>query len=259
MAGLQYLKDKFKQVYQNFNDDPYVNRLTDEPTNPKVLREIFFEEIEKLTDPDTFVKNVSSICGMYTRRGPKQTQKKGLVGGTATPFSAFLIKFRNEINRHLSENPQLGSGAISLNILEKIMLDAGTKKDIKGLKTLIKDFELENVPIRIADRIMWCFTNEHNDSNIFEGMTKDEICSLPCTLGLDPETFDQQYICYGHILSIDFFKPTAMDAGLNQYWRPGGKTQPLNSCANMNGKNEFVHLATALKNFNWQIEVFDCK
>ena len=258
MAGLTILQTRHKQVYKNFVDDPLVNTIEGSyGGDMKKLKDIFFEEIDKLVDDIYFVENGYSATVPYKKMGPENKLAGTEIGGTAMPLEDFLFHIKTEINKHLANNPHIGIASIDDKTLEECFRNAGLKKDFKALSLLIKDLELDGVSLKRKDRIMWCYINKKNNANIFDGIDKTELSNLPCILGLDPITFGKPYICFGHELKLQIYKPTAMDAGMFEYWRPGGQTQPsLPDCSTYIGKDEFVHNPNTIKSLTTQIEIF---
>jgi hypothetical protein len=253
LSGLDVLQFRFPQVYENFEKDAFVNSIKE---GTKTLKEIFYEEVSKLVDNLDFEDNANKLCFPYKKRGPFFIATTGTdVGGTAVPLEYFIKDLLIEIQSYLLANPGMGLATISDIEIKKKFMDAGQKKNYKGLRFLIKGYNIGNVSLRRNYTIMWSYLNDKNPEDVFYGMDQQEINTLPCTLGLDPNTFSLDYICFGHKLQSNIVTPTAMDAGMFPYWRPGGKTKPLDSCTTYLGKTEVVHTPNVLSNLVDQIEI----
>lgn len=249
------LKKKYSQVYQNFENDHYVNSIT---LGKKTLKDVFFEQVDGLDDDSQFKSKADAFCYSYKRKGPPYSPIFGdEAGGTAVPLAIFIKDLVIEIQDYLLSNPGSGLGTISPSELRKHLLDAALKKDFKGIHFVRKSYGLDNVFLRRSFSVMWSYINEKNRQDIFYDMDQEEISTLPCTLGLDPDTFGEVYICFAHQLESNVLSPTAMDAGMCSYWRPGGMTRPHDSCPDYKGKIEVVHKPNTMKNLLDKIEIIE--
>lgn len=243
VQGLTKLERDFNEVYLNFTNDNLVNSIkTRHKGEQKTLKEIFFEEVDQL-DPDMtnndFERKGNEITYSYKKKASPISLQSDTIGGTACPFEWFIADLEKEIAK------------TGKSVTKDQLVEAFTKladdNDEMALELLIKDKNIADIPLKKAESIMWSYINDTNN-DIFAGMNEEQISSLPCILGLNPDDFDMRYICFGHKLTITVHKPTAMDAGMFKYWIPEGKTQPHSDCNNYTGLEEFVSSPNIIDN-----------
>jgi len=96
---------------------------------------------------------------------------------------------------------------------------------------------LEFIPDLPFGPLVWAFLFADED----RPFVSRELAELPCRLGLEYLEASRYFPIELSIpVTADVRKPTAFDAGLDEYWCPGGRTCPRAECAGRTGFEEVV-------------------
>lgn len=217
----------FNFVFDNINGDNELSTVEkklfiDFINNEKIEDTIPLDEFIRLLNFNFFYKN------QLIRINERGQLYSGNIGHIVTE-----IKFYEIIKQNIDHiSPEL---VVSKNEFLKSFFD---DFDFEIYQILLKDVE-------IGKFIMWSFMNDSLDENVFSNLQLNEIA---CILGLDDETINSQKIAIEHSIDELIVKPTFFDAGLSEFWIPGGKTKPRSYCNDKSGLDEFVHKPNTFNN-----------
>lgn len=126
--------------------------------------------------------------------------------------------------------------AAAYSVIPREMFSRAKSRYIAGDTYVVTELaeQLENVPMR--NPIVWGFV--FSSTNV---PWDDELPELPCRLGLENLELDAYVRLELDIPpGVKTRRPTAFDAGLNPFWRPGGDTFPREPCESKPGFPEIV-------------------
>lgn len=82
-------------------------------------------------------------------------------------------------------------------------------------------------------------------------LSDDDLSLLPARLGLDPTESVQARYIFIEVSAEECFVPRFADSGAYPYWKPGGKTAPIETCpAGLTGFTEVVGNGLTLSNLS---------
>lgn len=176
----------------------------------------FLEHLRMIPEDD-ILSSGAKYCYGFQLLGPEQEHSNGAVFGRLMFESAFVDLVAEEF----------GISAESAQTL----LEDYYESEVDEIKDDISDLSMSKY-------LMWSFLADKDDD---EGFLKMDFKHLSCQLGIDASA---PCFVYGHKTpeDIEMKKPTFFDAALNEFWRPGGRTEPLGKCEHLvEGLEEFVH------------------
>lgn len=199
MDGLTEFVEKYPQAWDNIQNDPSLS---------KKIKAEFIKHLKKYS------------------KGAIEDHAKMFFHDERYLFIGSEIEVEDEILGRLESKDALkvrltyvqNGGSIKANVAVLNQMFTGDKR--KRLEVLKDSFGIE----KIKEFVMWAFRNEHDKNNPYNnGILPTD---LTCVLGLKEFRMPGIKLAY-RLPDKRANKPTSINAGLNDAWRPGGRTDPL--------------------------------
>jgi hypothetical protein len=226
---LEKLSQEFKVFAANLESDPHIS---------EVMRNELLTVIE--IQPQTEWRAcIESYCRSNKLSGPVCTLRSKELLGRVHSMEALTQQISEQMN-------------ISREMAHDFLLSVITDPDFGA--TLLQ--QASNVPL--SAWLIWSFRNGSAAKDPFRGIN---IADLLCILGVDSNVLGRcVYFAHSLPTSITAYRPTVFDAELNQYWRPGGFTIPLETCSHQysSGMEEVVHNPirfSSIKTAIWELTI----
>ncbi|MCG7985142.1 MAG: hypothetical protein JAY90_20635 [Candidatus Thiodiazotropha lotti] len=219
------LRQEYPNVLENIVTD---TNLTNEQ------KEDFFIHIDELHEDGDIESHIKEFCRPLKLCGPVfHTDDAEILG---------RVHSLNALGKIIAEHQSMSISA-AVDLIDSLVIDQELSEQLIS--------QYGDLPI--SRGIVWGF--QHGEPNVdpFEGLNLPD---LLCRLGVPEE--EVQYLRFSYKLPDDIVAhiPTAFDASTNQYWRPGGYTQPLEECAEIYaaGLVEVVHHPNVIKDLVTEIQ-----
>lgn len=223
--ALSQLKSEHPNGHTNLDTDPNIS---------DTLRENFLNEL--LISKDTGVPSDTAIdfCRRHQRLGPGNGNAKNSILGRAVPRKSFLDVLGSAHDQNTYSGTTSGNAAVILySVLKASSLDA--QKSILTSTQPMSRWQ------------MFSFYQPSHPDDPFQDVSKNA-SDLQDRLGLGEDP-NPDLLFWSHRLEAhqDATIPTAFDADMNEFFRPGGRTYPLSAALQIarngqhNGLDEVVH------------------
>lgn len=202
MNGFDQFIAKHPQVWDNINKDPAIK---------KKIKTAFITHMKKFKNSG--IKDLEDHAKSFFH-----DERYRFIGAEIDVQDEVLgrLEGKQALEERLTRINNGGSIKTNSAILNQIFI--GDKK--KRLDLLKDYFGIEN----IKGYVMWAFRNEHDKNDPYNnGISPTD---LICVLGLKGIKMPVMKLAY-RLPAKRANRPTAINAALNDAWRPGGKTSPL--------------------------------
>jgi hypothetical protein len=226
-------------VFAKAHPDAHRN-VDDDPNIPDALREELTEKL--LTAPlgsrSGIQDAVEVFCWSRQRQGPPASLAQTSHLGHVRP--------RERLEELLASARSPKSGLSLRKHRPFPVVDQIVRSDLSVQKDLLRHLPL-------APYQMWSIFQPSSPDNALKGVSTHRR-ELRRRLGLGHVTEDEELLWWTHRLHAhqEAHVPTAFDAGLNPFFRPGGKTHPLDHASD--GLPEVVHPAVTGAQLTHRIE-----
>ena len=206
--------ERYGKILINIDTDIFINDLQRE----RLLNQLLTVNPTSITAVES---KILSFCQSHQGFGPEIRIQENLVLGHIMPRA----KLQKRLEIHTQESGfVLGASAATVASL--------LRKDYQNQKRMIRF-------VYFSDFHMWSFFSDRSPADPFH-VVSIKSDALRRRLGLGHLGPSEELLYFAHMLRPDQKAkvPTAFDAGLNTYFRPGGRTQPLTG---RRGVSEAVH------------------
>jgi hypothetical protein len=248
--GFKALEKNYKQVIINTKKDKllsgsikkeffdYLGNYDDSFTIENFCEKFYRMKKDK-TNPSFDLNNLK-----YKFLGKTDLHDETIFYGHVELYKSFTTNLFQVLNIDISEIDDL---------VNKII-----KGDEKAFASFIRATHIYDNKIRQVP--LWSFKSlSFNDSAFI--LLRDSIVHLPGILGLDEKYNSKEWVAFGYNIPdiIDTKKPTAYDAELHIYWRPGGFTLNISKSRSKvysNGLEEIVSFPIYYNDINSKLYKF---
>lgn len=217
-TALTTFRASYPQAHDNLDRDPSIG---------DGLREELLEQLRTAaSDNEGVVANrVQTFCRAHQCAGPRQDSLSHTCFGHVVERQAF----ENSLASCATPTRGLRRGGRAASAL----VDAVLRRDIRGQRSLLGT-------VFLKQWLMWSFYDALDPATPFRDVTK-HAGELRRRLGLGQVDAGRTLLIWAHRLLAgqSAHLPTAFDAELNEFFRPGGKTEPLSGAGAM---DEVVHV-----------------
>ena len=216
-TALQTFLSKYPQVFANLDTD---NQIT-QAKREELLEQIILVDVE---DPEPVEAKVLGYC--------RSRQCSGRANATAQGATLAHVEERGKTEKTFESTAFAKTPLARKNRSSVLFVDALLSKSLTEQQSLLNG--------KLLSRwIMWSFFQSRRSRTPFYGVSKDK-SELIRRLGLGRADRDEEFLLWEHTLEPHqtAHRPTAFDAEAYDFFRPGGKTQPLSG---NDGLQEIVH------------------
>ena len=228
--ALDKLRSRSPQIYENLDTDRHISQAK--------RKELLEQLITANVNDERVVGNrFVSFSHAHQCRGPKWLATRSIHLGH--------VEERRKTEETLASVVMPTSGLTRRRRSPSVVIDMILRRSLHDQCVLLGETPLSQYE-------MWSFYQPQAANDPFCGVSKNA-GELVRRLGLGHTDPAEELLLWAHQLDSgqSAYVPTAFDAGLYEYYRPGGKTKPL---AGDGGLHEVVHSPVVGKQLTHRIE-----